>query len=319
MRKRSNRIEFGMGSSQNDSKDDDDGGNRIDHCQDAQIDGNTISRSTIGFIGTDSDGYHYSSVEEMWEIQVVIPSTDSSSSWYERAASYYQDHCPSTIDGVLGGFASITEMDLQGSLEFVQELSFRHPKIKEWAVTNVSSQDEGESTARTIPKRRACECGAGIGRVTKGLLLNLSGIGHCDLVESSATLIDAAPEYLGNSAAARCRFFCTGLQDWIPTPRVYSVVWIQWVLSYLTDDDIVLFLQRCGTSLTEDGVIILKENTCTDVDFEVDNEDASVTRSVRYWKYLISKAGLRILHEKMQDGLPDEIYPVPMFALDVRP
>ena len=171
------------------------------------------------------------------------------------------------------------------------------------------------SSSRT--RRRACECGAGLGRVTKGLLLpQLKGIDQCDLVESSSVLLSAAPEYLGDAVAARCRFFCSGLQDWEPACNTYSVVWIQWVLSYLTDSDIIKFLRRCGESLVEDGLIVLKENMCTDSDFEVDNEDASVTRSLRYWKYLIQQAGLRIVYEKLQDRLPDDIYSVPMLALE---
>jgi galactose mutarotase-like enzyme len=259
---------------------------------------------TKGFHGSDSDGNHYCSVEEMWEEQGVTEG--NSTVWYERAASYYEENCPSTIDGVLGGFASITDMDLAGSMQFIHELESLRPAVRQW-----SSDSGGKGQ-----KRLACECGAGLGRVTKGLLFQLNGIDQCDLVESSATLLSAAPEYLGDAAAARCRFFCTGLQDWKPTVSTYSVVWTQWVLSYLTDDDIVKFLLRCGESLVEDGVIVLKENTCEESDFEVDVEDASVTRSLRYWKCLIQRAGLRIVHEKMQDNLPTDIYPVPMLALE---
>jgi protein N-terminal methyltransferase len=288
--------------------------------QDASAHMNHSVPSTVGFTGTDSDGNFFGSVEEMWESQgVEVGAAEASSStWYLRAASYYNDNCPSTIDGVLGGFASITQLDLQGSLDFLQELSTIQPTVKQWTIEKLPLKEQ-ESTSPALPGRRACECGAGIGRVSKGLLLSLPGIDFCDLVESSPTLIGAAPEYLGNLAAGRCRFFCTGLQDWLPTPQTYTIIWIQWVLSYLTDDDIIYFLRRCGESLVADGVIVLKENTCTDVDFEVDSEDASVTRSLRYWKYLVQQAGLRIIFEKMQDGLPDEIYPVPMLAFDVPP
>ena len=276
--------------------------------------------STTGFQGTDSDGNHYSSVQEMWSAQGW--TENSSESWYERAASYYEDNCPTTIDGVLGGFASITELDIQGSVEFINELEVIRPEITNW--TTETKKDS--RMTRIGPKRRACECGAGIGRVSNGILLKLGGIDQCDLIESSATLLDAAPDYLGNAAAAKCRFFCTGLQDWQPTPSTYSVIWIQWVLSYLTDDDIISFFRRCGESLVDDGIIILKENMCGGgneddgtIDFEVDSNDASVTRSLRYWKYLIHQSGLRIIYEKIQDGFPDEIYPVPMLALDVCP
>ena len=286
---------------------------------------NYISRtgddvSTAGFQGTDSDGIHYYSVEEMWNAHGW--TSNSSSTWYDRAASYYDENCPTTIDGVLGGFASITELDIQGSVEFIQELELIRPEITAWTIGTQNNSVTGSRGQ----KRRACECGAGLGRISNGILLKLGGIEQCDLIESSANLLDAAPDYLGNAVSARCRFFCTGLQDWQPAPNTYSIIWIQWVLSYLTDDDIIRFFRRCGESLVDDGLIILKENMCAAensdegiIDFEVDTNDASVTRSLRYWKYLIHQAGLRIIYETIQDGFPDEIYPVPMLALDVCP
>ena len=280
--------------------------------------------STDGFQGTDSDGNHYSSVDEMWMAQGCI-ATSTSTAWYERAASYYDENCPPTIDGVLGGFAAITELDIEGSIKFINDLELIRPEISSWTKRTTVIDSTMVSHGH---KRRACECGAGLGRISKGILSNLGGIDQCDLIESSAALLHAAPDYLGHAVAAKCRFFCAGLQDWQPAPNTYSIIWIQWVLSYLTDDDIIRFFRRCGESLVDDGLIILKENMCGGddddvdegiIDFEVDVDDASVTRSLRYWKYLIHQSGLRIIYEKTQDGFPDEIYPVPMLALDVRP
>lgn len=284
--------------------------------------------TTAGFHGTDSDGNHYHSVEAMWEAQGVVvedshggSSSSSNEGWYRRAAQHYRDHCPATIDGVLGGYASLSEIDLDGSRQFVRDLIRLRPSIARIRSSSSGSQPkEGQRQCR-----RACECGAGLGRVTKGLLLSSAHwkdtigtiIDQCDLVESSSELLSAAPDYLGDEMASKCRFFCAGLQDWEPAASTYTLVWIQWVLSYLTDADIIRFLRRCGASLVLGGLIVLKENTCTDSDFEVDDQDASVTRSLRYWKYLIQQAGLRIVYDTLQEGLPDDIYSVPMLALEV--
>jgi protein N-terminal methyltransferase len=158
----------------------------------------------------------------------------------------------------------------------------------------------------------ACECGAGIGRVTKGLLLDFCD--RSDLVESSERLLHAAPEYIGNKSGS-CRFFCSELQVWEPPPRKYTIIWIQWVGIYLTDIDLVKFLQRCGESLVDGGVIVLKENTCADETFVLDVDDASLTRSHPYWLDLICKAGLRVISQTWQEDFPDDIFPVPMLAL----
>lgn len=40
------------------------------------------------------------------------------------------------------------------------------------------------------------------------------------------------------------------------------MIWVQWVVGHLTDDDFVAFFQRCRKGLKPDGVIVLKENTC---------------------------------------------------------
>jgi hypothetical protein len=38
-----------------------------------------------------------------------------------RAAPYYEENCPANLDGV-GGFANITDLDLEGSKRFIREL-----------------------------------------------------------------------------------------------------------------------------------------------------------------------------------------------------
>lgn len=71
-------------------------------------------------------------------------------------------------------------------------------------------------------------------------------------------------------------FYACGLQEFNFEEK-YDCVWIQWVLSHLTDDDAVKFLLKAKEALTENGFIILKENDCKG--FIVDKEDYSVTRS----------------------------------------
>jgi galactose mutarotase-like enzyme len=248
--------------------------------------------SSYIFRGSDSNDRSYNSIDEMWLAMGV--TKDSSGDWYFRAANYYEENCDATIDGVLGGFAAITEVDLKGSCEFIQSL------------------DQLSSSSFSWASGAACECGAGIGRVSKGLLLPL-GVPRCDLVESSARLISVAPDYIGEEAS-KCRFYCSGLQDWVPVASTYSIIWIQWVLCYLTDYDAVRFLKDCGSALVNEGYICVKENTCTDEDFVVDLQDASVTRSVSYLKFLADQAGLQLVLETLQTTFPSDIYPVPMLA-----
>jgi protein N-terminal methyltransferase len=259
-------------------------------------------------LGKGSDSYGtttYSSPQEMWESEHVLPGHDTNPEWYERGRLYYDQCCDATMDGVLGGYSHISDMDIEFSKTFLVNL---YPLD----CPNTNSTTKWSGTV-------ACECGAGIGRVSKGLLLPL-GVSQCDLIESCEKLLMEAPVFIGEENANICRFYCQGLQEWVPKEgTAYSIIWIQWVLCYLVDDDIVAFLRRCGKALAQDGVIILKENACVGESFVLDKDDASVTRSLPYWLNLIHDAGLRVVKQDMQSNFPDELFPVPMFALDVDP
>lgn len=258
----------------------------------------SLASEGVTVVGRDSVGETYGSMVEMWQCLGVSLREDAKNEyWYEQAADYYEENCPETLDGVLGGFASITDTDLVGSKRFIDAVQKKRPKL-------MFSDGYG------------CECGAGIGRVSKGLLLPL-GVSKCDLVESSVRLLAAAPEYIGDVDADKCRYFCDGLQDWEPRGNLYSVIWVQWVLVYLTDVDIIKFLKRCGDALTQHGIICIKENTCDREQelFVVDKDDASVTRSVPLLLKLIEAAGLKVVHQEVQDDFPEEIFEVPMIAI----
>mmetsp|Transcript_36927 Transcript_36927/g.73492 ORF Transcript_36927/g.73492 Transcript_36927/m.73492 type:complete len:480 (-) Transcript_36927:101-1540(-) len=235
-----------------------------------------------GTMGTDTEGRQFDSIESMWAAQHV-------STWYKKSSEYYEDNCPSTVDGVLGNLGWLSDDDIQGSRTFLEQLNIEH----------------------VLKDGIACECGAGIGRVTKGLLLSLCS--RCDIVESSPRLLSAAPDYIGEDSS-RCRYFCSELQNWCPA-QPYVLIWIQWTAIYLTDKDFVALLKRCASSLVPGGVIVLKENTCAEETFVLDVEDASVTRSLPYWRSLIFQAGLRVVKESWQTDFPDDIFPVPMMAL----
>ena len=256
----------------------------------------SLASEENGVKGSDSSGEEFESISDMWQCLGVSLQEDAPNEvWYNQAADYYEENCPETLDGVLGGFASITDVDLEGSKRFLDTVVLKRDNLN-WS--------DGAG----------CECGAGIGRVSKGLLLRL-GVRSCDLVESSARLLSVAPGYIGDPEASRCRYICDSLQRWEPPKNTYTIIWIQWVLVYLTDIDIIKFLTRCGEALKSNGVICLKENTCEGELFVLDKDDASVTRSVPFLLKLIEAAGLIVVHQETQLDFPDEIFAVPMIAI----
>lgn len=74
--------------------------------------------------------------------------------------------------------------------------------------------------------------------------------------------------------------FNVGLEEWQPVEGVkYDLVWTQWCVGHLTDEQLVRYLERCKVVLNpESGVIVLKENMSTSGVDVFDDMDSTVTR-----------------------------------------
>lgn len=104
------------------------------------------------------------------------------------------------------------------------------------------------------------DCGAGIGRVTEHLLLPL--FDHVDMIEQSAAHVEEARRRLASHPHMR-HFVVDGLQSASPPVSDYDLVWIQWVVGYLTDDDLVAFFDRCASALRDtDAAYIVVKGWC---------------------------------------------------------
>ncbi|CAK1556335.1 unnamed protein product [Leptosia nina] len=213
--------------------------------------------------------------------------------FYKKAAKYWSS-IPSTIDGVLGGFGFITDIDIKGSKQFLNELF----------------------TCETPPaQNRALDCGAGIGRVSKNLLFPY--FNKVDLVEQDEKFITTAKQLIGDDCKLGT-LYQIGLQLFKP-PLKYDLIWCQWVLGHLNDSDLISFLERCKEALNENGMIVIKENTTTTNDIEYDDVDSSMTRPYNLMLKIFDEANLKLIKTDVQTGFPDDIYPVHMFALKAKP
>lgn len=212
--------------------------------------------------------------------------------WYDGGAQYWAG-VEATLDGVLGGFARLSEPDINGSRRFLSPFL------------------SGKGS-RSISNTRAIDCGAGIGRITKHLLLK--EFARVDLVEQNPAFVAQARKLVGDSAAMG-EFYTEGLQTFTPKAGTYDLIWVQWVLGHLTDADLVAFFKRCKTGLRQGGIIVVKENV-TAPEQVVDEEDKSVTRTEPQLRAAFADAGLRVIRNATQTGFPSGIFPVLMFALE---
>nr|XP_057913556.1 N-terminal Xaa-Pro-Lys N-methyltransferase 1 isoform X1 [Doryrhamphus excisus]XP_057913557.1 N-terminal Xaa-Pro-Lys N-methyltransferase 1 isoform X1 [Doryrhamphus excisus] len=211
--------------------------------------------------------------------------------FYSNAEGYWKE-VPPTVDGMLGGYGSISSIDINGSKAFLRKFL-------------------GEGEGKTNPGC-ALDCGAGIGRISKRLLLPL--FKTVDLVDVTQEFLDKAKTYLGDDGKRVGGYFCQGLQDFVPESGRYDVIWIQWVIGHLTDNHLVEFLRRCHKALRPNGLIVIKDN----VSYEgvvPDEVDSSVCRDLEIVRSLVVRAGLSIIYEEQQVNFPKEIYHVHTLAL----
>lgn len=209
--------------------------------------------------------------------------------FYTVSEDYWKSQ-PATVNGMLGGYECVSDADINQSQKFLSTFL----------------------DMKKIDNKLAIDCGAGIGRITKNLLLNnFDTVEMCDV---SSNFIDAATKYLGPENAARVpKFHCCGLQNFYPEADKYDCIWIQWVVGYLKDDDLISFLKRCKQAIKSNGVCILKENISS-TEYELDETDNSWTRTKKCYMNLIHKAGMRVIKDEKQRKFPGELYEVRLFA-----
>ncbi|KAH7673703.1 Alpha-N-methyltransferase NTM1 protein [Dioscorea alata] len=192
--------------------------------------------------GLDSDGRQFAKASEMWELEIGTGSAggegngtccgggggDKRRDWYRKGIAYWQG-VEASVDGVLGGYGCVNEPDVKGSEGFLKPLlADRFGKQKRHLV--------------------ALDCGSGIGRVTKNLLLRY--FNEVDLVEPVSHFLEAAHEKLSSEGDMdidthkAVNFFCVPLQEFTPEAGRYDVIWIQWCIGQLPDDDFVSFFKR---------------------------------------------------------------------------
>lgn len=157
------------------------------------------------------------------------------------------------------------------------------------------------------------DCGSGIGRITKAILLRL--FQQVDMVDVNAAFLEEAPRYIGPESSRVDRYICSSLHEFVPEPGRYDLIWCQWVLGQLRDEDLVFFLRRCKAGLVDNGLIFIKENMTSSDESDFDEKDNSWTRPMKIWTELINKAGLTIVKEEKQKPYPKGLYAVHMFAV----
>lgn len=223
----------------------------------------------------------------------VVQKMKDKENWYGHAADYWQQVDPS-VNGMLQGFEKISDVDCDGSQNFIKYL-----------------QKE-----KNIPAKchKAADCGAGIGRVSKHFLLKV--FDKVDVVEQCENFTKNVHNYMGDEELSNRieNIFNVGLQEFDPEEGHYDVIWLQWVVGHLTDEDFINFLKRCKKGLAPGGFIGIKDNV-TSGEAVYDSQDSSVTRTHKEFQDIFNAGGVNLETWVTQKGFPNGLFSVNMYAL----
>ncbi|KAH7926303.1 methyltransferase domain-containing protein [Leucogyrophana mollusca] len=260
---------------------------------------------------------------------------------------------PASLDGVLGGFGSgsLPRVDALGSRQFLMNLlpelstvpSTLRP-LQTHKSMRTRALDVGAGIGRVTadvllplvsdvvllePVERFINEALARGNASVGLTASHDESGYkngwpgiADRSKSvsfyQAPLQDFDPSRPHESTRLLGRVGFSPLED--DAESRFDVIWCQWCLGHLSDVDLVDFLKRSQSALRGPrSLIVVKENLCSEHDegprTVFDEQDSSLTRSDGAYKNIFAEAGLSLVREQVQHGLPAGLYPVKMYAL----
>ncbi|KAK8866615.1 Alpha N-terminal protein methyltransferase 1B [Tritrichomonas musculus] len=220
--------------------------------------------------------------------------------WYNISTLYWSKQ-ENNVEGMLGGYSSLTEIDITSSTNIIEKYQ-NPPQNKKYT---------------KLGNNRIADCGSGIGRVSHSVLSKF--FKSIDLIDPVDKFLEEAKKNLANDNV-EIRTFTEGIQAWSPDYE-YDAYWAQWAIMYLTDTDAINFLKRCKEHLNKNGYIFIKDNISSS-NIKQKKEEATfysqgcgICRVFSHYLQLFQKANLKVIEIQKQKNWPKELLPVYTFVL----
>lgn len=223
----------------------------------------------------------------------VMIYMDDMDRWYVESRFYWTIQEP-TSESMTQGVDELSAIDLRYSFAVLSLLK----------------------TEDKIKGGRIADCGGGIGRVSFQILTHF--FDKIDIIDPIPHFLLKAREYIEKDSPIEV--YQVGLEEWNPT-ATYDAFWIQWVLCYLTDADIIAFLKRCRDCATQSCLFLVKENVAG-INLEAEKsryeyypDKHSICRTFTHFIELFQSAGLFMEEYRVQPNWPDDYLTVVLFVL----
>jgi protein N-terminal methyltransferase len=212
--------------------------------------------------------------------------------WYSKSKEFWEKS-EATVEGMLEGNDIVHNSDVKTSCELI----------------------EGLILIKKLTPGTVLDCGAGIGRVTSNVLLNY--FEKVDLMEQDEKFCQKCKEiFLGNSKIKN--IFQSSFQNFVFQKEneqlKYDVIWIQWCVENIDDQDLITFLTKCRNALNPKGLVIVKENIVGKGTLFVP-EDFSRVRSDVIFRNVFTASGFRIIKHFHHPNWPKDMMKVSVFVL----
>ena len=171
--------------------------------------------------GMDDCGNRFASLVELWADQAAHRTA-----YYAANQTFWDDdgYAGSTDEEAMIGDATTSATDVEHSLRLLDDLRAKHPSLL---------------------LRSALDCGAGVGRVTKHVLLKRCD--HVCLLEGCERWLRQTRRYLGNKRSQSCKFVLGRLEESATLEAcgvgggrgrggtLFDLIWVQWVSGWVDD------------------------------------------------------------------------------------
>lgn len=206
---------------------------------------------------------------------------------YKQSKQHWQ-RAEASLSGVMDGFYNVSDADIEDSCMFLEHLI----------------------NAKQIKTGHIIDCAAGIGRVIEQAFIKY--FDKIDLLEQDQKFIEYCQKNITKYPQIK-NIFCDSLQNF-QFQSTYDVVWTQWGLQNLDEEDAIDFLTRSKNNLTKNGVIIAKENIAIDENI-ITISDGSIIRNNTSFEKIFAKCDLKIIAQNTIKNWNEEFFPVKTFVL----